>query len=266
MKYPVTLVLLFCLFFTNVSCNEEAYGTPYYDYSAESLSALNLEKVQGRIYDSFVQSLMQRKEDPLVAMKKELGDLYKQNASPLIQYWQGYLQYYYSIYYIKFGDKANSEKAINEGIEILDKISKKNSEDYALLALMQSFSVQFLSGITAGSMSGKVKKNIAKAIKLDDNNLRAYYVAGSNDYYTPEKYGGGKEAEKHLVKAVGLPDQKSPNTTLPSWGKEESYEMLIKIYIKKEDWTNAKKYFQEATTKYPESYTINQLAPKLVGK
>jgi uncharacterized protein HemY len=42
--------------------------------------------------------------------------------------------------------------------------------------------------------------------------------------------------------------------------------MLIKLYIKKENWDLAKKYFQEGIKVFPKSYAINQLASKLVGK
>ena len=115
-------------------------------------------------------------------------------------------------------------------------------------------------------ISSSIKKNLKKAIAIDSTNLRAYYVYASNDFHTPEKYGGGKEAEKYLLKAISLPSQKIKNDYLPSWGKEESYEMLIKLYIKKEKWDLAKKYFQEGIAAYPESYTINQLASKLVDK
>jgi uncharacterized protein HemY len=96
--------------------------------------------------------------------------------------------------------------------------------------------------------------------------LRAYYVYANNDFRTPEKYGGGKEAETYLLKAVSLPAQMMRNEYLPSWGKEESYEVLIKLYIRQEKWDLAKKYFQEGIKEFPDSYTINQLASKLVGK
>ena len=45
-----------------------------------------------------------------------------------------------------------------------------------------------------------------------------------------------------------------------------NYEMLIKLYIKNKNLALAKKYFQEGIKEYPESYTINQLASKLIGK
>jgi tetratricopeptide (TPR) repeat protein len=115
-------------------------------------------------------------------------------------------------------------------------------------------------------ISVDVKKNVDSAISLDSTNLRAWYVSASNDFHTPELYGGGKKAEKYLQKAISLPAQEIINSYLPSWGKEESYEMLIKLYIQKENWDMAKKYFQEGATAFPESYVINQLASKLVGK
>jgi hypothetical protein len=131
--------------------------------------------------------------------------------------------------------------------------------------MLQGFDIQF-KGMKAMFISSSIKKNIKKAIAIDSMNLRAYYGYASNDFHTPEKYGGGKEAEAYLLKAVSLSAQKIKNDYLPSWGKEESYEMLIKLYIKKEKWDLAKKYFQEGIVAYPESYTINQLASKLVGK
>ncbi len=96
--------------------------------------------------------------------------------------------------------------------------------------------------------------------------MRAYYIAGSSDYYTPEKYGGGKKVAQHLHKAIELPTQKMPNAYLPSWGKAEAYEILIKWYIRKEKWDLAKEYFQQGVKEFPENYQLNQLAAKLVGK
>jgi len=98
---------------------------------------------------------------------------------------------------------------------------------------------------------------------LDSTNVRAYFVYGSNDFYTPEQYGGGKEAEKYLLKAISMPTQKEKNNILPSWGKEEAYEILIRLYIKKENWDLAEKYFHEGIEEFPDSYSINQLKPKL---
>ncbi len=221
--------------------------------------------IQKKIYNGFVHSFMSKNNNELNLLSKDLENLYSTNKNNIILYWRSYLQFYSSIYYLKKGDKKTSEKEIDKGIDWLDEMKNKNSEDYALLAMLQGFGIQF-KGMKAMIVSSSIKKNIKKAIAIDSTNLRAYYVYASNDFHTPEKYGGGKETETYLLKAISLPAQKIKNDYLPSWGKEESYEMLIKIYIKKGKWELAKKYFQEGITAFPESYTINQLASKLVGK
>jgi hypothetical protein len=115
-------------------------------------------------------------------------------------------------------------------------------------------------------ISEDVNKNVNSAVSLDSTNLRAWYVSASNDFYTPEQYGGGKKAEKYLLKAISLPAQKIKNGYLPSWGKEESYVMLITLYVQNEKWDLAKKYYQEGIAAFPKSYQFNQLASKLAGK
>ena len=221
--------------------------------------------IQSKIYNAFIKARMSQKNDALIGLSNQLENLYKAKNQNLILYWRSYLQFYLSIDYLIKADNKSAENEINKGIELMESVEKKNSEDYALLAMLQSFSIQFNSS-RAMFISVDVKKNVDSAISLDSTNLRAWYVSASNDFHTPELYGGGKKAEKYLQKAISLPAQEIINSYLPSWGKEESYEMLIKLYIQKENWDMAKKYFQEGATAFPESYVINQLASKLVGK
>lgn len=224
-----------------------------------------LAGIQSKIYNAFVQSLMSKNNEPLLKISKELEKLNKEKKQNLILYWRSYLQFYSSIFYLEKGNKKMAEKEIDKGIDWLEEMPNKNSEDYALLSMLQGFAIQF-KGIKAMFISKKIKKNATTAIAIDSTNLRAYYVYASNDYHTPKKYGGGKEAEKYLLKAITLPSQKIKNDYLPSWGKEESYELLIKFYIREGNWDLAKKYFQEGIKEFPESNTISQLATKLVGK
>ena len=237
-----------------------------YQVQAESIQKDSLlVGIQDKIYNAFAQSFIAKNNDDLRLLDEKLETLYSTKKNNIILYWKSYLQFYSSIYYLKKGEKETAEKEVGKGIDWLEEMKNKNSEDYALLAMLQGFDIQF-KGMKAMFISNSIKKNIKKAITIDSTNLRAYYVYASNDFHTPEKYGGGKEAEEYLLKAVSLSTQKIKNDYLPSWGKEESYEMLIKLYIKKERWNLAKKYFQEGSKEYPESYTINQLASKLVGK
>lgn len=233
---------------------------------SESLKPASLPAgIQSKIYTAFVQGLRSQNTDELTKLSKQLGNLYKAHNQNLILYWRSYLQYYLSIYYLEKGDRQNSGKEIDKGIAWMENMENKNSEDYALLAMLQEFGIQF-QGMKTAFISIEIKKNAKKAIALDSTNLRAYYVYASNDFYTPEKYGGGKEAEKYLLKAISLPAQKIKNDYLPSWGKAESYEMLIKLYIRQKKWVLAKKYFQLAVKKYPDNNSIKQLSSLLMNK
>lgn len=221
--------------------------------------------IQDKINQAFVASILAHKSDNMDKLAKGLDELYKAKNQNIILYWQGYLQYYTAIFYLQQTNKKAAENETDKGLNCIKSIKSKNSEDYALLAMLQSFSIQFKPG-SAMATSEEVTKNIQNAIAIDSANPRAYYVLASNNFYTPKKYGGGKLVEQNLLKALSLPAQKTPNKYLPSWGKEESYEMLIRNYIQDKKWDSAKQYYEKGLKEYPQSYIINQLAPQLVGK
>jgi len=218
--------------------------------------------IQNKIKTVFAQSLRSKNDKSLIELNTELEELSIINRQSIISYWQAYLQFYTSIYYLANDDKNASEMEIDKGIDYLKSIKNKNSEDYALLAMLQGYSIQF-KGMQAMFIGPKATKNAKTAIALDSTNLRAYFVYGSNNFYTPTQYGGGKEAEKYLLKAISLPTQKMESGIIPYWGKEEAYELLIRLYIKNEKWDLAKKYFHDGTKEFPDSYIINQLKSDL---
>jgi tetratricopeptide (TPR) repeat protein len=162
-------------------------------------------------------------------------------------------------------ENKSSEKILDEGIMQLENVSNLNSEHLALLALMESLSIQYASGIEIPSIFKRVKQNAEKALQLDSLNLRAYFVLGSNDFYAPEQYGGGKKATSYFTKAIKLNDQPVVNPYLPSWGKNSAYEMLIRLYINHKQFAEAKKYYQEAITLYPDDCMIIKLSKELLN-
>lgn len=149
-----------------------------------------------------------------------MNKLKGENSSSIVTYWQSYAKYYLSICYLQLDDKTAAKESINKAIDLIEDLKTKNSEDYTLLAYEQSFSCQFKPGIIIPLISKKLKNNCETALEIDSLNMRAYFVLGSNDFYTPEMFGGGKSAEKMLLKAISLPNQKIANPFLPSWGKK----------------------------------------------
>lgn len=222
-----------------------------------------LKGIQGKIFDAFVQTNIQKDPKALLDLKEKLQNLVDRNPNNVVTYWQSYLQYYLSISYLTQGNKEQAEKEIDRAVEFLDDMKNKNSEDYALLALTESFSIQF-KGFKAMFISSSVKKNGKRAMAMEPKNLRAYYVLGSSDFYTPEQYGGGEEAESLLLKAISLPEQLNENPFLPSWGKAESYELLVKHYLKSEDKSKAKTYCKEGLEHFPNNYGLGKLAVQLL--
>ena len=62
--------------------------------------------------------------------------------------------------------------------------------------------------------------------------------------------------EECLIKALSLPEQKINNPYLPSWGRQESFEMLTDYYIKTNNLELAKKYIELGLSEYPDSYSL----------
>lgn len=222
-----------------------------------------LENAQQKILESFGKAQKKQNVEPLKLLDTEFKRLYKEKNTQIALYWRAYNQYYMSIYYLIEADKSASENAIDQAVNLLEDIKNKSSEDYALLAITQGFSMQFKSIIKIMLLSQRVNKNGELAIEKDAENIRAYYALASNDFYRPEQYGGGKKVEKLLHKAITLPEQKVKNPYLPSWGKQNSYEMLIRWYLRKQDLANARKYHKRALVLYPNSYVLQELNKKL---
>lgn len=229
--------------------------------SGNNASDTLLNNIQDKIDAAFTASFQDRQVDKMKAIDLQLKKL---PASEFLRdYWLAYSDYYQAVFYIKFDDKKQSKKMIETCIYRLENRKDMNAEGYALLAMAQSFSLQFATGMKAGVLSSKVRRNAEKACELDPSNLRAWYVRGSNDYYTPKQFGGGEKVEGYLLKAIALNEQAVPNPYLPKWGKSDAYGLLIAFYMDKNDKENAKKYIDKGLALFPDDYMINQYAEKL---
>jgi hypothetical protein len=224
-----------------------------------------LANIQQKILNAFVEAKMENNDKKLLSIEQELLDRYSKGNNSIVVYWYSYACYYHCILFLTENDNKKSEQMLKAGIKQLDELKLKNSEHLCLLALMESLSIKFAAGMQAPFISKSARQDVDKALQLDSLNLRAYYVLGSSDFYTPEQYGGGKKTDIYLKKAISLKDQSVSNPYLPSWGRNMAYELLIRHYIKKQQWEDAKKYYQEAITLFPNDYMINQLSGQLIG-
>lgn len=221
------------------------------------------ENIQIRIMDAFMDSFVVQNNSKMTSLIDELTILYSKSSNPLFLYWKGYALYYNSIIYLKRGEKDKAHDELNKGISEMESIEKKTSEDCALLSMLYSFSCQFLKFPAVVRASKTANNYIETAMELDKNNPRVYYVLANNDYYTPKIYGGGSKVEEYALKAISLPAQEKENPYLPSWGRQESYELLTNYYIKIKDTEKAKKYIELGLLEFPSSYTLKYNKSKL---
>ena len=254
----ILVCLAWSIFFMN-TCNanpgsqEELFTITEETIYEQSDTLLN--NIQDKIYNAFFQGKMSKSDKGLVALEQALLNSTDKSNSMII-YWYSYACYYHAIYFMTENDNKKSEQILSKGIQKMKEITSKNSEHLALLALLESFSAQFASLIEAPFISNRVRQNAEKALQLDSLNLRAYFVLGSNDFYTPEKYGGGKKAEAYLKKAISIKEQHVANPILPTWGKSTAYELLIRHYMRHKQYADAERYCREAVSLFPGDYRL----------
>ncbi len=221
-----------------------------------------LNHMEAKIGAAFTASFRQQGTGPLETIDRELEKL-PSSAASLCNYWLAYSAYYQAIYHLDARDTRQSKDKIGQCISRLKNLAEPTSEDYALLALAQVFSFQFVTGIQAGVLSSKIRRNAEKACELDPSNPRAWYVRASLDYYTPKSMGGGEKTEAYLLKTIALDDQSRPDSRLPRWGKREAYRLLITFYLDRKEREKAQKYLDKGLALYPDDYLIHQCAAKL---
>ena len=113
-----------------------------------------------------------------------------------------WLPYYYAAYARSVsafiaGDKSKVDEVLDVAqklVDVADSLSPDNSEIVLMKAMVLAgrISVDPMSrGMQYGMQSGMLMQ---RAITLDDSNPRSYYMMGQSLFYTPEQFGGGKEA------------------------------------------------------------------------
>lgn len=223
---------------------------------SSSDNVLRLDKMQSTIQGAYEEAIKSNSIKKFTSIEKWLLSQKKQEH--ISQYWMAYERLYKACFYLAINNKEKGETTVNEGCKILEDIEKKNSEDYALLAQLQSYSIKFLRGMEAGVMSNKSAFSARKSVELDAENLRGWYVLGVIDYFTPKEFGGQTKCEKYLQKSISLKEQVIPNAVMPSWGKSDAYSLLIKYYIQSNNRPKATATYNKAISQYPHEYTILQ--------
>lgn len=220
--------------------------------------------LQDKIEGAMMSSFECESSTALDSLMETINGLENSGPTHWKEYWKSYSLYHSAIYEAYGSKDVEKAKTITkDAIQILSDLENKNSEDYALLAYLQSFSLQWVSGMAIIKESGKAEEWGSIALEMDPENPRAYYVAGSYDYHKPAFVGGGKKAVDLLEKSLNKYQEWIPNPMLPSWGEEGTFAKLVQAHIKKENKDNAMTVLEEGLAKFPESKDLMKLKDKL---
>ncbi len=122
----------------------------------------------------------------------------------------------------EYYDKA--ELLINHA----DSLSPNNSEIVVLQSWINSMKIS-IDPMTRGQKLGPLSAMLTeKAIKLNPENPRAYFLKGSGLFYTPANYGGGKEKALPILEIAmeKFKAAKHENNIVPKWGEDVTATLL----------------------------------------
>ncbi|MDR0892902.1 MAG: hypothetical protein LBN24_09845 [Mediterranea sp.] len=207
-----------------------------------------LDSIQSSIEKAFHKSMEDKSAKLLTSIEEELK---KKPHNQIYSYWIAYDYLYQAFFFLATQNDNMAKEKIKAGFELFQDEKRKNSEDYALLAYLQSMYIRFTSGIESGVMAQKSANSARQSVEADSTNIRAWYILGMLDYYTPKQFGGKKRCEEYLKKALSLPAQEVENPYMPSWGRVESYMLLLDFYINNQEIQKAHAYLDKALSEFP---------------
>ncbi|VDH05328.1 hypothetical protein [Bergeyella zoohelcum] len=210
-----------------------------------------LNGIQQKIEKSLGEAFVTKNGLPLENLEKQLSEN-KENSQWNL-YWKSYLNFYQTIFYLKTDNKEKASEYNQKSIDILQDKKNKNAEEYALLANNLSLSFVFMKNqMEAMQIDAKIRENLQKGFRLEKENPRLYYVEGNYDANIPKQYGGGKKAETSLLKAISLPEPNQNSEHLPTWGKREAYQSLLKWYSSENQKEKADELQKKFQSEFPE--------------
>jgi hypothetical protein len=118
-----------------------------------------------------------------------------------------------------------ADKELSEAVGLL---GKDNDETFVLAAMLANARMA-VNPQERWQKYGKIyEENLTKAKELNAQNPRIYYLLGTNKFFTPKQWGGGKKpALEYFEKAEKLyAAETDADITKPYWGKEANNHFI----------------------------------------
>ena len=124
-------------------------------------------------------------------------------------------------------EKDNSKKdaIADKAKTFVDKaeaiLGKENSETDVIKSMIATSHMTVDPQSRYATYGAEISEQLQKAKSLDPTNPRPLLIQAENTFYTPQQFGGGKDAAKPILdQAKTLSDNFKPETEIsPNWGK-----------------------------------------------
>ncbi len=151
-----------------------------------------------------------------------------------------WLPYYYAAYTTAFSallekDVSKKDGLADQAAELLSKASgilqKDNSEIEVIKSMIATAHLTVDPQSRYMSYGQESAEALKKAESLDSTNPRPVLLQAQSLFYTPEAFGGGKDAAKPLFDTAArlFKDFKPASDIAPDWG-ETSLQYFLKMY------------------------------------
>lgn len=179
--------------------------------------------------DRIVEQLF--KDKNMQGIEEELRNIAQVHTDFYAMYWKAYLLYYTAVFYKTISaDDTKAAEAVAQSLAVMHKKEYDNSEYYALLAQVTSFSIQFVNITQLAKVSTAAETAAKHALALNKENLRAYLVLASHNFHTPKMFGGMQKVETYAVEGLACPDALTSEDYAPTWGRKQLYQLLLQYY------------------------------------
>lgn len=172
-------------------------------------------------------------------------------------YWAGYVAYERALSHLRAKDSAKAKVQNAKAMANLKAAAPADREVEALLALVLGVDLFFTP---ADQLMSKLPASATALERAQDGPpaLRPLYAAAVADWNTPAAYGGQRNAEGMLRKAIALP-QSQLGGLQPTWGRDAAMAQLVLILQAKKQSEEAAKVLKAGLEAYPDSVYLGEL-------
>ncbi len=184
-------------------------------------------------YDMMLKNIDSLKTVETVEQFTEVANVFELIANNEPQKWLP--NYYVADTYILMSfieeDVDKKDMYLDKAQLFIDKcneLQENNSEIIVLQGFLYQARISVAPMSRGQKFSALATDELQKALAINPDNPRAYYLLGQNILYTPAFFGGGKKnAYPYFVKAKEKYDIFVPETEIaPNWGEQSTLELI----------------------------------------